>query len=899
MGQVQTAGERTAPLACGAVVDCELRLIEFDTAFAQILGVTPDHLYGQCVSTVLPTLEAPLRLALATGQPYAHIPLALNGAAPLLLQLTPLHTARGTLAGVELLAYRSSADHDSATAPLLLPSARAVLDSLFAFAGVLLPDGTLIEANRTALQAAGLSPADVLGKPFPETYWWAYDPTVQARLAAAIACAARGETVRYDVLIRLDAARFTTIDFMLAPLRDPDGQVRFLIPSAIDIAERKQTELALRASERHLTLALSAAQMGTWEIDLVTEAVRCSPGTDRLFGIEPPGSVDRVEGYLARVHPDDRPRVAEAIRRTIDEGAEHAVEYRVVWPDGSVHWLASRGELVSTPDGRPQLLTGALLDITAQQAAEAEREALLQREREARARADEALALLDTLLTTAPVGLCFLSPDYRFLRINAALAEMNGWPAADHLGRTVREVLPDLAQTVEPLLDRVLATGEPLVELEVVEERASEGGGQRIWRASYYPVRLADGTIAGIGIVADDITEQRRAEAALRESEARYRALADLVPAFLFTTRADGWNDYISQSFYDFTGAPAGSADGSGWTAYVHPNDRDYAATLWQAALVGERSYVAEYRFRRKDGQYRWFRSQALPYRDAEGVVVRWFGAALDIDDTKRAEAEREAMLVRERAAVEARDTFIAIASHDLRSPLTALLGRAELLARQASQEALPERAARSARVIAEQARRLNRMLGALLDLSRIQSGQLTLERRPLELAALVARCVGEVEATTSNHRITRQQGVEEVWVAGDEVRLEQVVLNLLGNAVKYSPDGGTITVRVDSGEGEAEVAVEDQGIGIPAEALPRLFERFYRAANASAGGISGLGIGLYAVREIVTLHGGRITVASKEGHGSSFVVRLPLAAQEEGQQRALEGQHSQERSPP
>lgn len=182
---------------------------------------------------------------------------------------------------------------------------------------------------------------------------------------------------------------------------------------------------------------------------------------------------------------------------------------------------------------------------------------------------------------------------------------------------------------------------------------------------------------------------------------------------------------------------------------------------------------------------------------------------------------------------------------------------------------------AQRTRMIIEQAQRLNRMIGALLDVTRIQSGQLTIAVAPLDLAALAARVVAALQPTLSKHQL-ELAGVSELWVVGDELRLEQVLYNLIGNAIKYSPFGGTIRVELGQLATEAQLSIHDQGIGIPAAALPRLFERYYRAANAS---VSGMGIGLYAVREILVLHRGTISVSSEEGVGSSFTVRLPLAA--------------------
>jgi PAS domain S-box-containing protein len=228
--------------------------------------------------------------------------------------------------------------------------------------------------------------------------------------------------------------------------------------------------------------------------------------------------------------------------------------------------------------------------------------------------------------------------------------------------------------------------------------------------------------------------------------------------------------------------------------------------------------------------------------------------------------------------AIRARDQFLSIASHELKTPLTSLIGYIDLMQRRAARSGdLTERDQRAVRVIGEQAGRLNKLVGALLDLSRIETGQLSIERGLVDLNALTRRLVEEIQPTTDRHAIIFSATDQPLMLLGDELRLEQVVQNLIQNAIKYSPSGGTVTVEVERHGDNASVRLGDQGIGIPAAALPQLFRRFYRAPNADAQHISGMGIGLYVVKEIVELHGGTVEVASHEGQGSTFTIRLPL----------------------
>jgi signal transduction histidine kinase/CheY-like chemotaxis protein len=229
--------------------------------------------------------------------------------------------------------------------------------------------------------------------------------------------------------------------------------------------------------------------------------------------------------------------------------------------------------------------------------------------------------------------------------------------------------------------------------------------------------------------------------------------------------------------------------------------------------------------------------------------------------------------------AVRVRDQFLSIASHELKTPLTSLLGNAQLLQRRAAREgSFSARDQRALHVIADQAVRLNKMIAALLDISRIEMGQLSIVRMPMDLSALVRRVVAEMQPTLERHTIDYADADEPLWVEGDELRLEQVLHNLIGNAVKYSPAGGIVTVRMEQRASCACAVIQDQGIGIPADSVPRLFTRFYRADNVNPQNISGMGIGLFVVKEIITLHGGTVEVTSQESQGSTFTICLPQA---------------------
>lgn len=266
------------------------------------------------------------------------------------------------------------------------------------------------------------------------------------------------------------------------------------------------------------------------------------------------------------------------------------------------------------------------------------------------------------------------------------------------------------------------------------------------------------------------------------------------------------------------------------------------------------------------------------------GLVAANEELHIQIVERERVEQERARLLELEQAArreaeaaVRLRDQFLSIASHELKTPLTSMHGNIQLLRRRLSRgEVFNERNQQLLTVVFEQTRRLNRLIDAMLDIARIQTGQLALERQPIALDQLIQRVVTEVQPHLEQHQISLAGIDHPLMVEGDALRLEQVIQNLLQNAVKYSPEGGTIAVQAASANGWVSIAVSDPGIGIPQNALPHLFQRFYRADNADPNVFSGLGIGLYVVSQIVDLHHGRIEVHSTEGEGSTFTMLLP-----------------------
>jgi PAS domain S-box-containing protein len=259
----------------------------------------------------------------------------------------------------------------------------------------------------------------------------------------------------------------------------------------------------------------------------------------------------------------------------------------------------------------------------------------------------EAPPELQLIYDTAPVGLAFLTPDCRYLQVNQRVTEICGISVADHIGRSVRETVPQVADQVESIVQTVMRTGEPLTDVEINGQRPDGGNALRFWLTSWHPLKAPDGRITGVSVVAEEITERKRAEAelaasanALRESEARFRELADNMSQFAWTADAAGWIYWYNQRWYDYSGTSLAEMQGWGWRKIHHPEHVERVVRRIRRCFETGAPWEDTFPLRGRDGNYRWFLSRALPIRDKAGDIVRWFGTNTDVTEQIRAESE-------------------------------------------------------------------------------------------------------------------------------------------------------------------------------------------------------------------------------------------------------------------
>ena len=385
----------------------------------------------------------------------------------------------------------------------------------------------------------------------------------------------------------------------------------------------------------------------------------------------------------------------------------------------------------------------------------------------------------------------------------------------------------------------------------------------------------------GIGYVLD-ITERVHAEQSLRESEARFRAIADASPALVWQVDEKGHTVYLNPRCKEMLGRPMEELLGAGWRSVIHPEDaRDYLAAV-EHALRGHSRFEHRFRARAGNGDWRWLRSYALPWFSASGEYAGHVGMSIDITDKVKAET---ALL----EADQRKDEFLATLAHELRNPLAPITNALTLISRPDGAADFP----RLLPVISRQVDSMGRLVDDLLEISRITSGKIELRRAPLDVSAALRNAVesSKVQIEEKEQELSVSLPDAPLIVNADAVRLEQVFTNLLNNAMRYTPQGGKIWLDVDRRGEMAVISVRDNGIGILPGMLPRLFDMFSQERRSGLGTQEGLGIGLSLVERLVELHGGSVEARSAgKDQGSEFIVSFPLSAIAPAQEQSLRG---------
>ncbi|QKT02613.1 PAS domain S-box protein [Ectothiorhodospiraceae bacterium 2226] len=503
-----------------------------------------------------------------------------------------------------------------------------------------------------------------------------------------------------------------------------------------------------------------------------------------------------------------------------------------------------------------------------------------------RARAEDAMraseARYRSLFHSIDEGFCVMEVlfdaedhpvDYRWLEVNPSFERQTG--LRDAVGKTARELVPDLDASWFEIYGKVARSGE-----SVRFENHAPAMGR--W-FDVYAFRIGNPEERRVALLFKDITADKEAEAALRESEARFRRMADTAPAMLWLTDTSDDCAFVSRGWSEFTGQSFEQALGAGWMEAVHPDDQTRARASFLKAFQRREAFSLDYRLRHAGGGYRWCIDTGRPRYDENGEWCGFIGSVIDVHERKQAE---EAL----RAADRRKDEFLATLAHELRNPLAPLRNSLDILhLRGEANDPLHE-------MMQRQVSHLTRLVDDLLEVSRITRGRIELRKERVELATIVRSAIEGARPAIEEgkHRLHVAVPSAPIVLKADAVRLAQVLGNLLNNAAKYTDPEGDIWLEARHAEGEMLISVRDTGIGLPPDQLATIFEMFTQVEHSAARTRGGLGIGLSLVRSLVEMHGGHVEAHSPGlGQGSEFVVHLPLPGDDAGDQEAPESQTS------
>jgi PAS domain S-box-containing protein len=718
---------------------------------------------------------------------------------------------------------------------------------------------------------------------------------------------ARQEPLEFEAPLRGADGHYRWFLSRMRPVRRADGSVAGFIGTSTNVDELKrlaEQRTRLLASEREARFKAEDSE-GRYRFlaDALPHFVWTSGASGEVdyfnrrwydytgLGVE----ASMGAAWLSAIHPEDR----ESCMRSWDDasrtGLPYEMEVRVRRAaDQQFRWHLARVLPFHDQQARLTRWLGTAVDIHEQ--------------KETRAR-------LAAVAEGSPIGIVFLDEELRFVFVNRAAAEQVGMPEADHLGRRIDEVTPEIADVLEPALRALLAGGPPLTDFELTGETPGAPGVPRDWLVNFYPIAVGS-RVAGIAGMIIDITERKRNQRALEFLATASRQLGgsldpEQVVATVSRLSVPALADWCAVALDDDVGWRIacvrhleGESEPSVEDLHAQLVDRLREVALRgsceRGAGIAADAELASGRLGEALGRTLETSSwMIIPlWQEQELRAVVSLGRTLSsrhFDEGDLAVAEelgRRASLALENArlyqlaqrerlraeeASRAKDEFLAIVSHELRTPLNAIVGWTKLLR---SGRVDPEKFARALETIDRNAEAQRQLIEDLLDISRIVTGKLRLEVRPVSLAALVDSSLEAIgpAAHAKGVRLQTNLPPELGDFPGDPDRLRQIIWNLLSNAVKFSAAGGRVRVGGSRGGDFVELFVEDSGQGIRRAFLPFVFDRFRQADGSTTREHGGLGLGLTIVRHLVELHGGTVWADSEgEGCGARFTVRLPL----------------------
>lgn len=633
---------------------------------------------------------------------------------------------------------------------------------------------------------------------------------------------------------------------------------------------------ALRESEERLNRSQSFANIGTWDWDILTGDLYWSDSIWQVFGHEIGGIKTTYKNFLAVIHPDDQKMVVDAINDCVEHRAEYNIEHRIIWPDGSSHWVQESGDVVRDKDGKPLNMLGVVQNIDTRKRAE-----LVLAERERQLNEAQSLARIGNWQSNLATGERIWSDEvFRIIG-----QEPGGCDTTTEYFYNF--VHPDDMERVRESAEWAEKTGHKDIVYRII---LPDGSIRHVHDLAKADVDIAGNLILLSGTV-QDITELVEAEIKLRETEERFtfavEGVGDGVWDWDLKTDAMQFSLlYLSMLGYKENELPHHV---DSWVNSIHPGDLARTKLKLNHYLEGRTDkYSPELRLRCKDGSYKWILCRGtVVSRDDKGQPLRMIGIHSDI--TKQKQTEQDLIDTREEAveANRAKTEFLSSMSHELRTPMNAIMGFGQLLEME-TDPPLSDSQQENVDEIVKASNHLLELINEVLDLARIETGRIDLSLETIVLAEVIAESLQlitplaqqrgiEIFLTQNGDDTTFEQLLQDhEAVRADRIRLKQVLLNLLSNAIKYNSENGELIVDCNITDGERiRISITDTGSGLTEEQQAQLFKPFSRVGSDQSK-VEGIGIGLVITKDLVKLMGGTIGLDSQPGVGSTFWFELP-----------------------
>jgi PAS domain S-box-containing protein len=729
------------------------------------------------------------------------------------------------------------------------------------------PEGRITSVNDAFTALTGIPLVEAVGRrpgallQGPDT-----DRDAVARMGAALRA---GEGFREEVLNYHPDGRSYWVSIDCQPVRDVDGRLTGFVAVETDCTAFVELRQRLASQVEHSRFALRSAQMGVWAWDAATETLTWDALQCALFGITPDAFGGRWEDWEARVVESDRAGLRDQWDAALRGEQDLATDFRVTTLDGQDRWLRASAYVVRDASGRPSRATGLCWDVTP--AHRLERERARERDR------------LDAFARSVPGVVFQVSASEQggaaFEFVSEATLELLGVPPQRVIAQAATwrtHVHPEDQPFVEASLAEALATGTRWqAQFRVRHPRRGE---LRLFGSATVVAR-GEGCATWAGVILDR-THETRALASLERAEALAR-----LGNWAFDV-ASGRVDW-SRQLYALLGRDPAAGPPPVEQALSYYIDADVArlqAAVMKAVADGT-PYAFQLELRAPHDGIRFVDAEGQAVLDADGRVIQLYGTVLDVT----ARVEREEALAREQRAAEAanraKSDFLANMSHEIRTPMTAILGYAALLDEPDADTATVRD---SAATIRRNADHLLHLINEILDLSKIEAGQMAIESIPCRPSDLVRDAIALFEGRARQkglHLTARVEPDVPAVVISDPTRLKQILHNLVGNAIKFTEEGSvTVMLGLEPGRGPGRllIRVRDSGIGMSAEQLGGLFRPFAQAERSTSRRFGGTGLGLTIVRHLARLLGGDVAVTSTPGVGSAFTVVVDAPASTE-----------------